>query len=172
MIIFKDIVTGSELISDSYDLKEVDGILYEADCAMIQVGGESFDTGANASAEEGGEDLEDGVSKVNNVIHSFQLQEMPMDKNGYKAHIKSFIKRTKKYMDETGASDEDKEAFKTKGQAFMLKVLKNIGDYEFYIGEAGPSDNDDQHVALLNYREDGTTPYFTFWKHALKGEKV
>jgi hypothetical protein len=47
-------------------------------------------------------------------------------------------------MDETGASDADKEAFKTKGQAFIMKVLKNINDYQFYIGEAGPSDNDDQ----------------------------
>ncbi|KAH6654060.1 translationally controlled tumor protein [Truncatella angustata] len=172
MIIFKDITTGSELISDSYDLKEVDGILYEADCAMITVGGESFDTGANASAEEADEGTEDGTKKVNNIIHSFQLQEMPMDKAGYKAHIKPFIKRVKAHMDESGASDAEKDAFKTKGQAFMMKVLKNIGDYEFYIGEAGPSDNDDQHVALLNYREDGVTPYFTFWKHALKGEKV
>lgn len=38
-------ITGSELISDSYDLKEVkevNGILWEADCDMIQVGGETF----------------------------------------------------------------------------------------------------------------------------------
>lgn len=27
-------------------------------------------------------------------------------------------------------------------------------------------------IALLNYREDGVTPYFTFWKHAMKGMKV
>lgn len=40
MIIFKDIITDDEMISDSYDLKEVaDGIAYEADCAMIEEGG-------------------------------------------------------------------------------------------------------------------------------------
>ncbi|KAI0140687.1 translationally controlled tumor protein-like protein [Pestalotiopsis sp. NC0098] len=177
MIIFKDIVTGSELISDSYDLKEIDGILYEADCAMIQVGGETFDTGANASAEEADEGTEDGVQKVNNIIHSFQLTEMPMDKAGYKAHVKSFIKTTKANIEadknlDADAKAKEQELFKTKGQAFIMKVLKNIDDYQFYIGEAGPSDNDDQHVALLNYREDGVTPYFIFWKHALKGEKV
>jgi hypothetical protein len=27
-------------------------------------------------------------------------------------------------------------------------------------------------VILLNYREDGTTPYVTVWKHGLKEEKV
>lgn len=27
-------------------------------------------------------------------------------------------------------------------------------------------------VALLNYREDGTTPYFIFWKDGMKGVKI
>lgn len=27
-------------------------------------------------------------------------------------------------------------------------------------------------VVLLNYREDGTTPYVVVWKHGLKEEKV
>lgn len=34
----QDILSGDEIISDSYDLKEVDGIVYEADCAMITEG--------------------------------------------------------------------------------------------------------------------------------------
>lgn len=38
MIIFKDKITDDEMISDSYDLKEIDGIAYEADCAMIEEG--------------------------------------------------------------------------------------------------------------------------------------
>jgi len=35
---FQDILTGDEVISDSYDMKEVDNIVYEADCAMITLG--------------------------------------------------------------------------------------------------------------------------------------
>lgn len=27
-------------------------------------------------------------------------------------------------------------------------------------------------IALLNYREDGTTPYITVWKHGLQEMKV
>lgn len=38
MIIFKDLITDDEMISDSFDLNEVDGIVYEADCAMIEEG--------------------------------------------------------------------------------------------------------------------------------------
>lgn len=39
MIIYKDIITEDEMISDSYDLKEIDNVVYEADCAMIEEGG-------------------------------------------------------------------------------------------------------------------------------------
>ena len=34
----QDILTGDEIISDSYDLKEVDGVVYEVDCQMITLG--------------------------------------------------------------------------------------------------------------------------------------
>jgi hypothetical protein len=30
------------MISDSYDLIDIDGVAYEADCRMVTVGGESF----------------------------------------------------------------------------------------------------------------------------------
>lgn len=40
----QDLITDDEIISDSYDIKEVDGVAYEADCRMITVGGESFGT--------------------------------------------------------------------------------------------------------------------------------
>jgi hypothetical protein len=36
--LLQDIITGDEIISDSYDLKEVDGVVYEVDCAMITLG--------------------------------------------------------------------------------------------------------------------------------------
>lgn len=38
----QDTITGDEIISDSYNLKEIDGVVYEADCTKITVGGESF----------------------------------------------------------------------------------------------------------------------------------
>lgn len=38
----QDIITGDELISDSYDLKEIDGTVYEADCKKITIGNENI----------------------------------------------------------------------------------------------------------------------------------
>lgn len=38
----QDILTDDEIISDSYDLKLVDDVVYEADCKKITIGGETF----------------------------------------------------------------------------------------------------------------------------------
>lgn len=40
MFRLQDAVSDSkdELLSDSFDFKEVDGVVYEADCAMIEIG--------------------------------------------------------------------------------------------------------------------------------------
>jgi uncharacterized protein CbrC (UPF0167 family) len=48
----------------------------------------SSDIGANASAEEAEEALEDQAVKVNNIVNSFRLQETSFDKKGYLAYLK------------------------------------------------------------------------------------
>ena len=175
MIIYKDSVlellgnTGDELISDSFDLKEVDGVAYEADCAMIEIGAVAVDTGANASAEEAEEGLEDAAEKVNNIVHSFRLQPTSFDKKSYMVYLKEYMGNAKKALAAKGASEEEVKDFQTKANGFAKKILGNFKDYEFYIGE---SMNPDGMVVLLNYREDGVTPYMTFWKHGLTEIKV
>lgn len=49
------------------------------------------DTGANASAEEADEALEDAAVKVNNIVHSFRLQSTSFDKKGYLAYLKGMV---------------------------------------------------------------------------------
>ncbi|KAI8326195.1 translationally controlled tumor-associated [Martensiomyces pterosporus] len=167
MLLFKDILTGDELFSDAYPLTESGGA-YEVDCAMIQVGaGGDIDIGANASAEEAAEELEDGVETVNNVIYSFRLSQTSFDKKSYMTYIKGYLKELAAKLKET--NPERVEAFQKEAQDLVKKIVKNIGDYEFYVGE---SMDPDGMVALLNYREDGITPYFTFFKDGVKAEKL
>ncbi|KAK3946972.1 Mss4-like protein [Pseudoneurospora amorphoporcata] len=169
MLIYSDIITGDEIISDSYDLKEVDGVAYEADCAMIEEGAVNVDIGANASAEEGEEALEDQVVKVNNIVHSFRLQSTSFDKKSYLTYLKGYMKAIKAKLVEQGKSDEEVKDFESKAQAFAKKIIAKFNDWEFYTGE---SMNPDGMIVLLNYREDGTTPYIVVWKHGLKETKV
>ncbi|TVY71475.1 Translationally-controlled tumor protein-like protein [Lachnellula suecica] len=180
MIIFKDIITGDEIISDSYDLKEVDGTVYEVDCQMITLGAvepsasntpltPSTDTGANASAEEADEGVEDGALQVNNVVNSFRLSSTSFDKKSYLSHLKTYMKKVKEALKAKGADDETVTAFEKGAAAYAKKIVSNFKDYDFYIGE---SMDPDGMVVLMNYREDGTTPYVTVWKHGLTEMKV
>jgi len=169
MIIFKDIISGDEVMSDSYDLKEVDGIVYEVDCQMITLGAVEVNTGANASAEEADEGLEDGAQQVNNVVNSFRLQSTQFDKKSYLSHLKTYMKKVKEAMKTKGASDEEISAFEKGASGFAKKIVGNFKDYDFYVGE---SMDPDGMVVLMNYREDGVTPYVTIWKHGLDEMKV
>lgn len=70
---------------------------------------------------------------------------------------------------ESGASEEQLKAVQDAIGAYAKTIVANFKDYEFLIGE---SMNPDGMVMLLNYREDGVTPFMTFWKDGLKAEKV
>lgn len=79
------------------------------------------------------------------------------------------MKKVKEALKEKGAADDEVKAFETGAQAFAKKIINNFKDYEFLIGE---SMDPDGMVVLLNYRDDGVTPYVVVWKHGLKEEKV
>jgi hypothetical protein len=175
MIIFKDMFTDAEMISDSYDLKEVDGVIYEANGAMITIGAVNADIGANASAEEADEGTEDADQKVMDIVHSFQLQKLEgFTKADYKALIMKYMKAVSKQLEANGKPKEDIEAFQKAAPAKVKEILKNFDDYELYHGEGGGDHIGEGKamLALLNYREDGITPYFSFWKHGLTEMKV
>ncbi|KAM0751593.1 translationally controlled tumor-associated [Meredithblackwellia eburnea MCA 4105] len=167
MLLYTDILTGDEMISDAYDLKEVDDIVYEANCATIVVKEGEVNIGANASAEEAAEELEAGEERVNNVVHSFRLVSTSFDKKSFLTYLKGYMKAIKGKLQE---SNPDRvPVFEKNAAAFAKKIVGNFSDYEFYTGE---SMNPDGMIALLNYREDGTTPFFTFWKDGLKEVKL
>jgi len=167
MLLYEDIITGDEMFSDAFPIKLVDDIAFEVDCALIIVKEGDVDIGANPSAEETEEALADGASQVNNVVYSFRLQQTTFDKKSYLTHLKDYMKTLKAKLAES--RPDRVEAFEKGAQAFAKKVAGNFKNYEFFTGE---SMNPDGMVALLNYREDGTTPYFTFWKDGLKERKL
>ncbi|KAJ7276560.1 hypothetical protein B0H12DRAFT_1085491 [Mycena haematopus] len=167
MLLYEDIITGDEMFSDAFPVKVVDDIVYEVDCAMITIKEGDVDIGANPSAEEQEEALEEGASQVNNVVHSFRLQSTAFDKKSFLTYLKGYMKSVKTKLAET--APDRVEAFEKGAQTFAKKIVANFKDYEFYTGE---NMNPDGMIALLNYREDGVTPYFTFWKDGLKEIKL
>ncbi len=79
------------------------------------------------------------------------------------------MKKVKEAMKEKGASDDEIKDFEKGASGYAKKIVANFKDYEFLIGE---SMDPDGMVVLLNYREDGVTPFVTVWKHGLSEMKV
>jgi len=140
---------------------------FEVDCKMITQAVGDIDIVANASAEEAEESVEDGATQVNNVAFSFRLQSTSFDRKSWTSYIKGYMRAVKANLEKT--NPDRVEDFIKGAQSAVKKILGNFKDYEFYVGE---SMNPDGMVLLLNYREDGITPYFTIWKDGLSEMKV
>ncbi|KAF9595342.1 hypothetical protein IFM89_039189 [Coptis chinensis] len=58
MLVYQDLLTGDELLSDSFLYKEIEnGIMWEVEGKWVVQGAVDVDIGANPSAEGGGEDM-------------------------------------------------------------------------------------------------------------------
>jgi len=179
MIIYKDIVTGDEIISDTWELKEVDGAVYEIDCKRVTKGVDNVDIGANPSAEEAEEALEEGTKQVIDVVDAFRLNFLGDEDSGtrafatkkdYMTQLKTYMKSVTAKLKESGADDETVKTFQSGAQNYYTKkIAPNFKDFDFYVGESMDTDG---MVILLNYREDGITPYITIWKYGLTEMKV
>jgi hypothetical protein len=91
---------------------------------MVVVKEGAVDIGANASAEEAEEELEDGAIQVNDIIHSFRLQSTGFDKKSYMTYIKGYMKNIKKHLAEN--NPERAAIFEEKAPAFIKKILGNF----------------------------------------------
>lgn len=145
----------------------MDDIVYEVDAEKIIVSEGEIDIGGNPSAEEQAEALENGAEQVINIVHSFRLQSTSFDKKSFLGYLKGYMKAVKSKLEQS--NPERVPAFEKGAAAFAKKVIGSFGDWEFYTGE---SMDPEGMVALLNYREDGITPYLVFWKDGVRETKI
>ncbi|XP_062302432.1 translationally-controlled tumor protein homolog [Osmerus eperlanus] len=171
MIIYKCIITGDEMFSDSLKVKETpDGMMYEVTGKLTSRTDNIDDSliGGNASAEGGDEGCAGStVSGVDIVLNSNLQETTPYDKKAYSGYIKKYLKDVKAKLEETNP-DRVKD-FMAKAPACVKMILENIDKYQFFMGEG---QNPDGMIGLLDYREDGVTPYMLFFKDGLEAEKV
>lgn len=95
MIIYKDIITGDELFTDSNRVTCVDDCLYEVLCTHIsRKQGDFVLEGANPSAEDdGGDQGTDEVTESGlDLVINQRLQSTSFDKAAYKTYLKTYTK--------------------------------------------------------------------------------
>lgn len=171
MKVFKDIVSGDEMFSDIHRMTETP-CLYVVECKMTKQSSGFDDNllgGANKSAEEGAveESYEAGsVSGVDIVLNN-RLVEMPIDKKGYGAYIKGYMKEIKSRLEE---DKSDRVADFTKNAPVEIKkILGEFKEYQFFSGE---SMNPEGMLALMKWEDEGTRPVMYFFKDGLLEEKL
>ncbi|XP_041740798.1 translationally-controlled tumor protein homolog isoform X3 [Coregonus clupeaformis] len=130
--------------------------------------------GANASAEVQDDGCESSTVSGVDIVLNHKLQETSFTKDSYKGYIKDYMKacgcgcvcRIKAKLEEN--NPHRVKPFMAGAQEEIKKIMGNMKNYQFFTGE---SMNPDGMVGLLDFREDGITPFMTFFKDGLEIEK-
>ena len=177
MLVYNDVVTGDQVLSDSYakvDVLDAEGNkiegLFAIHSKMVGKDGIVL-AGANASAE-GGDAADDGVEKVNNMIDQevgFGYLPGPTMKTGafLKGIFKPWCKAVKTALI---AKDIKPKAFMQSAKAALPWLKANFGECEIFFGKGQNPDS-----FILGCWDDAANTSgaqtFIFFTHALAQEK-
>ncbi|ELW72885.1 Translationally-controlled tumor protein [Tupaia chinensis] len=172
MIIYRDLISHSEMFSDIYKNQEItEGLCLEVEGKTVSRTEDNIDDsliGVSASAEgPEGEGTESTVVNGVDMVMNHHLQENSFIKETYKKSIKDYMNLIKGRLEEQ--RPERVKPFMTGAAEQITHILANFKNYQFLIGE---NTNPDGMVALLDYHEDGVTPYMIFFNDGLEMEKV
>ena len=167
MLVYQDLLSGDELLSDSFPYKEIEnGALWEVEGKWVVQGAIDVNIGANPSAEGADEDegVDDQAVKVVDIVDTFRLQEQPpFDKKQFVAWVKKYIKLLSPKLEE-----EKREEFKKSIEGATKYLLPKLKDLQFFVGE---SMGDDSSLVFAYYKEGATDPTFIYFAHGLKEVK-
>ncbi|TNN79343.1 Translationally-controlled tumor [Liparis tanakae] len=169
MIIYRCIISNDEMFSDSFKMKESEnGIFYEVEGKLV-TRSEGFDDsliGANASAEEAADGADASSVSGVDIVLNHSLRETGFTKKLYLPYFKKYVKAVRDNLEKT--NPERVATFMEEVQKEAKKIVNNITNYQFYMGE---NMHPEGMMALLDYREDGITPFMLFFKDGLIVEK-
>jgi len=117
--VFKDIFTGHELVSDSYDIEEK----YDGHALFVKsniVTEDAIDIGIEA--EDG--QLEEGATRVNNIAHFFNYNQSEYTKKEYLTLVKGYMKSIIAKLEEE--NPEKVDSFKTNAQQLVKFIVENF----------------------------------------------
>lgn len=83
--------------------------------------------------------------------------------------LEAYLKKVQTALKERGESEENIKEFQAGAQKAIKKILANYDNYDIYMGE---NMEEGSMYVLVDYREDGVTPYATVWKWGLEEYKV
>jgi hypothetical protein len=173
MKVYKCLVTGDELFTDTYPIETIGG-LYKIKARLV-TRSENLDDkmfGANPSAEEQDEGTETATKSGIDVVLDNRLQPTAFgSKKEFMLYFKDLVKRLEEAKKEKNP-DLDTAKWRADIQAAFKTILAvpKFDEYEFFTGE---SQNPDGSIGLLLWEtgETDDTPYVYFFVESVREEK-
>lgn len=177
MIVYRDIISGDEMLSDAFKLEEVfdaegnkiEGLM-SCESKNITKGGGDVDIGCGNSFGGTGEDegVDNTAETVNNVVDGFQYTETQIGTAmDFKNWIKEYMNAVVLKLRAAGKPKEDIQKFKATAPEIAKFFIKQFSDVQFYLG---PAFNPETMVFSI-YKEGALTPSFYYIMGGLVAEK-
>jgi hypothetical protein len=166
MIVYTDVFSDDEFLSDAHAITEVAGnTMFRVIGKMITVT-DDCDIGLDLEDED---DAPPEARTVLNLVESFHLQETQYDKKSFMGYIKALMKKILTHLE---GKDEEIAVFKAGIQPFVKEVIGSFKEWQFFTGE---SFDPDASMALCRWEtipETGeSAPVLYYFKHALRANK-
>ena len=137
MIIYVDLLSDTEVCSDSYPTEMLaDGGVFAFQRKKVTEGALEVNTGANASAEDGAEELDDNAVTYINIVKAHSLQSLELSKKEYKSMMKSYWKKLNKKLNKQVyamagfSSDYVPPEDKSEAKAELEEKVAELGKYD------------------------------------------
>jgi len=96
MKVYKDIISGDEVASDTFPMEVVNDVVYKfTSKVVVKTENNNFDIGANPSEDPEAEKEDDVAASesvsVNQFVDSLRLQKTTFDKKSYMGYINQYM---------------------------------------------------------------------------------
>ena len=168
--VFKDIVTGDEMVSDGYPHEMIcNGAGLQVQGRLMIKGVEDGGVAQNLGEdEEKKEDAPGAIPQgdtVIDIVDRFDLKETKHDKKSFTAYMKVYLNRIKKHLEDTNKKERIKDF--QKGAVELMKIIMGkIDEIQFFTGSSMEGDG---ALAFSFYPEGKTDPTFYFFFDGLVG---
>lgn len=177
MLVYTDLISGDEMMSDAFSLNQVmdsdgtpvEGLMY-CESKTVTKGGQDVDIGCGNSfgGDEPDAGVDDTVETVNNVIDRFSYTETQIGSaSDFKAWIKEYMNAIRAKKREQGVDKEKIKEFMGTAPKIASYFLKRFSDVQFYLGPSFCADT----MCFSIYEDGETTPRFYYIMDGLRADK-
>ncbi|KAK2964757.1 putative Translationally-controlled tumor protein like protein [Blattamonas nauphoetae] len=165
MIIYKDVFTGDEIVSDCYPIQSYNSAVLEIEGKMALECSDLIDPTQGLGSPT--DQYQETVLHVINLVASFNLQETPFDKKGFITFIKDYIARLQQYLEQY--NPERVLSFLKDSQEAARDIISRFDEFVFFTGESADPRGG---LVMMYYKNDGIVPFFLCFADGLQAIKI